>query len=108
LRRGYLERQLLLILWIHNRPVPLRDILDIMKLVYPNQYASYDSLRITLIKTLNNLAQKGYVATLRPYRRRYYLTNRGTSYIKSTELFKEFLAYVKNKAEVRDREDQDN
>lgn len=105
MKRGFLQEQVLLILWIYSKPVPLRDIIDIMQLVYINQYASYDSLRITLIKTLNNLAQKGYIATYRPYRRRYYITSRGTSYITNTQLFKELLAYIKKGEEEAEDED---
>ena len=111
MKRGYLEQQLLLILHIKDRPTPLKDILGIMRLVYNDAYTSHESLRITLIKTLNNLAQKGYVSYWRPYRRRYTITSKGKNYIESTQLFKSFLAYVKNKAtvEVKDREvGQDN
>ncbi|RLE43418.1 hypothetical protein DRJ16_03815 [Candidatus Woesearchaeota archaeon] len=108
--RGYLEKELLLILWIQNRPVPLKDIIEIMQLVYTNQYSSYNSLKTTLIRTLNNLAQKGYVSYYKPYRRRYIITSKGKNYIESTQLFKSFLAYVKNKAtvEVENREEEDS
>jgi len=93
--RGYLEKELLLILWIQNRPVPLKDIIEIMQLVYTNQYSSYNSLKTTLIRTLNNLVRKNYVDYHKPYRRRYFITPAGVSYIKNTELFQSFLMYLK-------------